>query len=244
MGLKRRILKLVGITDPNDYDSKQNYEILGADFVAMIDAVKSFITANNRNPNLVYIVLNDVVQKTYVTYPKFVQLRAVWDAFIVANNRQAHFVYINVPANKPAPFLQLEQNLQTTINSMDDLINGVVASCNRNNGVYNDIKCMQGAPLTTIIQGVNSKYNNCARWAYLANYAAGVLGVAIKYVHVDCNNSEDEPDPNAGHYLNILTATNTKYDLAHAASSGSNTGTMCMYGYNQNGILDNNPPCP
>jgi hypothetical protein len=124
---------------------------------------------------------------------------------------------------------------------MDDFKAGIIASWKRNGGVYNHISCMQGATLTSIIQGVNSKYNNCARWAYLSNYVAGVLGVAIEYLHVDCDFANGLPDLNAGHYLNLLLATNEKWDAAHYASSGLSTGTMCINGYNS--VIDNKVPC-
>lgn len=210
------------------------------DFQLMIDAVNGYIIAHNgTRPVNAFLYTDAKPTNDYFTYPKFQEMHARWDAFINAHGVKPAFVYINVAPNKPQLFLDLEQNLRCTINSMDDLINGVANSYNRNGSVYSHFPCLQGATIAYIVSGVNVKRNNCARWAYLAMYVAGVLGVSCKYIHVNCDYANHNTNYNAGHYL--VYANGRYYDLAHAADQGSTTGTMCTYGFNY--IIDNNEPC-
>ena len=84
-------------TDPNDYDTKTNYQILKADFLLMIAGVAAY----KGTPSRVYLRKNGTKQTTYVTYIKYLKIKAVWEAFVNTNKRQPNYVYINDPIPTP-----------------------------------------------------------------------------------------------------------------------------------------------
>jgi hypothetical protein len=81
------------VTNPNNYDTKTNYQILKADFLLMIAGVAAY----KGTPSKVYLRKNGVKQIQYITYTKYLKIKAVWDAFINKNKRQPNYVYINDP---------------------------------------------------------------------------------------------------------------------------------------------------
>ncbi len=83
------------ITDPNNYDTKTNYQILKADFVLMIAGVAAY----KETPSKVYLRKNGVKQVQYVTYTKYLKIKAVWDAFVNQNKREPNYVHINDPSS-------------------------------------------------------------------------------------------------------------------------------------------------
>lgn len=232
--------------DINDYDNEANYEVLGSDFILMINAVNTYyIDHKKADPTIVFLRKNKMRLPQYITYARFKQMRLRWNNYVTLHKRNPLYVYINEPStiNKPAWYLTLEKNLGVTINHMDDLYNGVVSTYQRLGSIYLHISCLQGATVQTEASNANIPYNNCARWAQLGMAVAQVLGVqgSVEYGHVDCDYASGQPDPYAGHY--ILLTDDVKFDLAHAASSGGALGTtMCINGFN--GYIDHNAPCP
>jgi hypothetical protein len=85
------------ISDSNNYDSKTNYQILKVDFVLMIVGVAAY----KGTPSKVYLRKNGVKQIQYVTYTKYLKIKAVWDAFVNQNKREPNYVYINDPVPTP-----------------------------------------------------------------------------------------------------------------------------------------------
>ena len=222
------------ISDPNDYDTKTNYQILKADFLLMIAGVGSY----KGTPSKVFIRVNGIKTSYYVTYPKYEALKVGWDAFIQMNQREPNFITINkvAPIVKPYPIPDIEKLSGMTINSMTDLYDVILKI-----GVYNHINCLQGANTDTIVKGIPKQYNNCARYAYLAKKCSDAFNsIGKKYttriVHVECENSKHFPDPNAGHFFVFIQGeefpVKTCFDLAEAASGKRGIGsTMCVNGY-------------
>jgi hypothetical protein len=211
-------------------------------FQDMRNRYNAYVKANQgKLPTKIYTVKGG---SNYVLLVVFDDMVSRHDVYVKNNGHEPTIVYIKavVPViNKPSWYLQLEKNLNMTINSMNDLDNGVRTMHNRIGSIYQHIPCMQGATIDDIVHGVTYKYNNCARWAYLGMQVAIVLGEKnIKYIHVDCDFSNHKSDPNAGHYLLIWNGI--KYDLAEVADTGAKMGvTMCINGYNS--VIDNKTPC-
>jgi len=84
MSLLSFLKSILKTTDPNDYDTKTNYQILKADFVLMIAGVAAYKGA----PSKVYLRKNGVKQIQYITYTKYLKIKAVWDAFVNLNKRK------------------------------------------------------------------------------------------------------------------------------------------------------------
>jgi hypothetical protein len=76
------------ISDPNNYDTKTNYQILKADFLLMIAGVAAY----KGTPSKVYLRKNGIKQLQYVTYTKYLKIKAVWDAFVNQNKREPNYV--------------------------------------------------------------------------------------------------------------------------------------------------------
>ena len=76
------------ISDPNNYDTKANYQILKADFLLMIAGVAAY----KGTPSKVYLRKNGIKQLQYVTYTKYLKIKAVWDAFVNQNKREPNYV--------------------------------------------------------------------------------------------------------------------------------------------------------
>jgi len=85
------------VTDPNNYDTETNYQILKADFLLMIAGV----TAYKGTPSKVYLRKDGVKQVQYVTYTKYLKIKAVWDSFVNSNKREPNYVYITDPVPTP-----------------------------------------------------------------------------------------------------------------------------------------------
>jgi hypothetical protein len=85
------------VTDPNNYDTKTNYQILKADFVLMIAGVAAYKGTLSK----VYLRKNGVKLIQYLTYIKYLKIKAVWDAFVNLNKREPNHVYINDPVPTP-----------------------------------------------------------------------------------------------------------------------------------------------
>jgi hypothetical protein len=97
MSLLSFLKSILKTTDPNDYDTKTNYQILKADFLLMIAGVAAY----KGTPSRVYLRKNGTKQTTYVTYIKYLKIKAVWEAFVNTNKRQPNYVYINDPIPPP-----------------------------------------------------------------------------------------------------------------------------------------------
>ena len=235
MSLFSFLKSLFKVTDPNNYDNKVGYQILNADFNLMITAVNGY----KGTPSKVFIRVKGVKQVFYISDAKYVQLKTIWDKFVLDNKREPNYISIvssPTPIVKPYPIPDIEKLSGMTINSMTDLYKVI-----QKIGVYNHINCLQGANTDSIVKGIPKKYNNCARYAYLATKCSDAFNqMGKKYVtrivHVDCETSKHFPDPNAGHFFVFITGeefpVKTCYDLAEAASGKRGIGsTMCVNGY-------------
>jgi hypothetical protein len=74
-----------------------NYLILKADFLLMIAGVASY----KGTPSKVYLRKDEIKQVQYVTYTKYLKIKAIWDAFVNQNKRERNNVYINDPVPTP-----------------------------------------------------------------------------------------------------------------------------------------------
>jgi hypothetical protein len=244
MSLFSFLKSLVKVSDSNNYDTKQDYQILNSDFNLMITAVKSY----KGTPKKVFIRVKGVKTSYYVTDAKYLALKTGWDAFVQMNKREPNFITINKTVTKPSPIPELETALGCTINDVQSWI-----QCLINVGVYSHYNCMRY--LTTAflsqyglkvpIQRIRNGGLNCADYVAITIKVIEALkkmGLDISWeiIHVECNNSNGKPDPNAGHFLLKVTINGvTEYcDPAEAASGKRGLGhNMCYYNFNEDGII-------
>jgi hypothetical protein len=180
MGLKRRILKLVGITDPNDYDNIVNYEILRDDFNLMAAAVKAF----KGNPAEIFLRVNGVVQKTYVTWTKWsTDLKPRWDNFCNSEGRNPAFIYINNPITKSAWHLAVEQHIGVYINFTQ-------AYANIKGRGWIDYESLKYTLQQSFDEIKAKQPLNCSNWSLILYCIAKDLKIYdVHFQHVECATS-------------------------------------------------------
>ena len=59
------------------------------------------VAAYKGTPSKVYLRKNGIKQVQYVTYAKYLKIKAVWDTFVNTNQREPNYVYINDPVPTP-----------------------------------------------------------------------------------------------------------------------------------------------
>jgi hypothetical protein len=97
MSILSFLKSILKISDSNNYYTTKNYQILKADFVLMISGVASY----KGTPSKVYLRKAGIKQVQYITYTKYLKIKAIWDAFVNQNKRQPNYVYINDPIPTP-----------------------------------------------------------------------------------------------------------------------------------------------
>ena len=86
------------MTDLNNYDNIQNFQIPKSDFILMINSVDAFVNTNKRTPNIVYLRKDGIKQIQYITYNKYSEMIVIWNAFIKTTGRDPEFIRINEPS--------------------------------------------------------------------------------------------------------------------------------------------------